>query len=673
MDTQECYNCYSDEEDFDHEDSYEEESEEENEKHHEENEKEILAEVNCDTFDFQLDSPFINFTNKSPFKNQEEQTTQEKLNYQNVLLESIKQKRLFSFELIPDSFKQDIEVIKSLLIQNEKEYQNIPKELQNDKSIMMEVVSKNQKIYQNLKNELKNDEEIINTFIENKGSFYFIPSEKKKKKSIALKAMIIDGSQLRYCPEEFKNDLDIVKEAFIQNRFSIDHIGEEIKNNVEFALYVVSMKPLDIQYFNETVRSNHQVAYNAIKKDQSAIRFLPPIALSDKDLAIQIISINGKLINRFSNSILNDFEIQKKALEQNGLSLIYFNQPNKELINIALKKTPSSLEYLSKEYYTKENVLNGIKDGLPNDKIPIEFFENYDFCLEVAASRGELYVKFNNEIKKDIKIINAAALSYPNILSKIPKEILNNIDFANEMIERDHKNWEYFQEFFENNKEIVLKVVNKDGKKLFNCSLELRDDDDVVETAITQNGTSLLFASERLKQNLNFVKKMLKTNPELLGSCPKNIQENIEIILCVKNMYPKLVLDQKIKRLFDLNFYFTQEKEENKKYDTFVFEFSNVSNFEFGLDNKKLNLEFNSSPNKFNFTPSELIIDTSSTNRFDFTSNNSTKKITPTKGRMKRSTPKKKIVKNDHSEETFLSMEQMKSLEESLQELNDND
>ena len=257
------------------------------------------------------------------------------------------------------------------------------------------------------------------------------------------------------------------------------------------------------------------------------------------------------------------------------------------------------------------------------------------------------------------------------MLRKIPIEFLKKFEFAKEMIFLKYQNWDYFKEFFCDNKEIVLYVLSKDGKKLFDCSKELQDDEEIVEVAVSQNGTSLLFASDRLKENLKFVKQMLKNNPELIHSCSKNIQENIEIILFSKKMYPELYLNEKIKKkLSNLNFHFySNGNEEEFKYNSsFEFKFSNLEisefpKFDFGstpTQNSKIEFDFGFD-DKFSFSPNESLINKKTPSPL----NNNT-----SKQRVKRSTPKKKFISYRNSpalDENFLSIDEMNSLEESLQ------
>ena len=62
------------------------------------------------------------------------------------------------------------------------------------------------------------------------------------------------------------------------------------------------------------------------------------------------------------------------------------------------------------------------------------------------------------------------------------------------------------------------------------CSPELKDNDEIVMTAITQNGLLLQYASDRLKHNRTFVQKAVFNNHHVLPYLPREFQTDLLIL-----------------------------------------------------------------------------------------------------------------------------------------------
>ena len=81
-----------------------------------------------------------------------------------------------------------------------------------------------------------------------------------------------------------------------------------------------------------------------------------------------------------------------------------------------------------------------------------------------------------------------------------------------------------------NNKEEVLKELEKNGWTLEFAGKELKRDREVVMVAIKNNGLALEYASERLKDNYDIVLVAVKNNGRALKFASKKLQEDSELI-----------------------------------------------------------------------------------------------------------------------------------------------
>lgn len=83
-----------------------------------------------------------------------------------------------------------------------------------------------------------------------------------------------------------------------------------------------------------------------------------------------------------------------------------------------------------------------------------------------------------------------------------------------------------------NNRELVIDVLYKNGMALESVAESLRDDYDVVETAIKQNALALQFASNRLQDDFAIVMSAVLENGWALQFASEALRDNAEIVNC---------------------------------------------------------------------------------------------------------------------------------------------
>lgn len=90
----------------------------------------------------------------------------------------------------------------------------------------------------------------------------------------------------------------------------------------------------------------------------------------------------------------------------------------------------------------------------------------------------------------------------------------------------------------ETNKNSALEKVGKDGLLLAYMSYELQDDEDVVFSAVEQNHYAMEFASNRLKNSVNFATRCILQRGAILEFFSKEIQDNEQIVLIATTNSP---------------------------------------------------------------------------------------------------------------------------------------
>jgi predicted RNA-binding protein (virulence factor B family) len=101
-----------------------------------------------------------------------------------------------------------------------------------------------------------------------------------------------------------------------------------------------------------------------------------------------------------------------------------------------------------------------------------------------------------------------------------------------------------------------LKAVKQNGDSLQYASEELKNDKEVVLEAVKQYGRSLLYASEELKNDKEFVLEVVKQNGDSLEYASEELKNDKEVLWISKG-YFKFI---KSIKTFDLNFKFSKKQ-----------------------------------------------------------------------------------------------------------------
>jgi len=97
---------------------------------------------------------------------------------------------------------------------------------------------------------------------------------------------------------------------------------------------------------------------------------------------------------------------------------------------------------------------------------------------------------------------------------------------------------EYASDRLKNDKQIVLHAISNSSSALFHASDKLRDDEDVILAAVSKFGYTLKYASENLKNNKNIVCAALISRPDAFEYMSKELKydlnfcKEIFILIC---------------------------------------------------------------------------------------------------------------------------------------------
>lgn len=301
---------------------------------------------------------------------------------------------------------------------------------------------------------------------------------------------------------------------------------EKFKDDKDVILASAKVDPDLLQYASEEIKKDREIILEAIKTNlEKAYKYIPKECHSDRDFALSAIKsaaiciTNHDLINSFNqfSKYLEDYnddkEIVMEFVKTKGDKLKYVSdrlKDDKDVVMAAVEQDGFAIKYASEKLKNDKeiiliasktfSVLQFVCEDLQNDR---------NFVLQVVRNGHNLGIK--DKFKKDRDIVLAA----------VKNEGFNILDAAEEL--RDDK-------------EIMITAILNapTDKTTFILSLasdRLKDDKDVVMTAVRREGSSLEFASERLRDNKELVSIAIKNGLEVLQYASDRLRDDEDIVL----------------------------------------------------------------------------------------------------------------------------------------------
>ena len=253
-------------------------------------------------------------------------------------------------------------------------------------------------------------------------------------------------------PEELSKDEDINYTAAIVGKEYLWNIHQDLRNNKDFILNLIN---------------------NNYGKDNGAIReiykYLSDELRADEEIFLKCVERNEKLGKHtiFSNipdNILENKDLIIKAMKIHDIfeSLNNKYDLDKEVMEIHLEKYPEDFNRVKKS-------VNNYFNTMKRKNIMLKF-------LKSAAKKKKsysLYTELNTELANDLDVVDILLTENRENVKYLSKDLLLNRDFILNAIEkyninRIHATWQ-------NDKEIMTKLIEKDGKNITISSTWLND------------------------------------------------------------------------------------------------------------------------------------------------------------------------------------------------------
>lgn len=444
---------------------------------------------------------------------------------------------------------------------------------ENDYDTVLKEVSIDGYYLSHTTSQLANDPVIVKRAVEQTSSAIIYAGKQAQDNEDIILYVVKDlGSLLQYASERLKNDKFIVKTAIESSAYAFEYASPTLRNNKEILDLALSRSFYSLhssifKHAGETLKHNKTYVlewlkkYNIfpalpeyLKKDREVIEklctyhikssvdfenlakeinytpdiliellknrqhsylfdYLPNSFKNNPAFLLHILELHPNVFRKISYKITEDILFIKKALAINGMLLQHLStqiRDNIPIVKIAIKQNPMSIQYASKRIQSHNNI-----------------------AIKALQKKGFCYEFIDPSIKND--------------------ELLYLALHDNDIAFKFHPHYDFNHRI--NNKEFVLKLLRQRPRQedFFKyISLDLLEDQDIIEQAVTLNGLLLDLFSPKWRANYRIAQLAVQQNGLALQYVDVQLRNDPEIVFLAleQNIQSKYYIGFKLSAVF---------------------------------------------------------------------------------------------------------------------------
>jgi len=322
------------------------------------------------------------------------------------------------------------------------------------------------------------------------------------------------GKALQFASDNLKNDEKIVRAALEQDDETLQFASINLKSSKNFILSLMKTHPRAFISASDALKKEYKALFEIIRRiSDDKQRVIACDVLADPDnkaLVLKSVKQYGKTLQLASDNLKDDKEIVFAALNQlnllpNGSQISSFST-TQNLFLTAMQQNYQILRFAPN--HIKDIPALQIIDKILADEIraaALEAFihpEDEALALQAVTIHDNLIAVLSDTLKENKRIVFTCFMSK----RYLPENArLSDFETTEDMLLFAIKEWVgpflYMSDRIQNNKEIILSLMNNNGHVLECIPERFKEDEEVVLAAMRQAKEILQYASKKLQKN----------------------------------------------------------------------------------------------------------------------------------------------------------------------------
>ena len=379
-----------------------------------------------------------------------------------------------------------------------------------DKRLVMLAVKKNAVVLQYASKRLKDDKEVISACNTNGTSALEYASMRlRDNEEVVLEQVRRNSFSLQYASKRLKKNRKIAIAAINKYIYAFDHVDNSLKKDKGFVVIALRKSDNIGQMYKFVALLSQKDKVAALKeagKEKPGAYLLARAASNKKSDVLAAVSKKGDALQLAIPQFKKDKQIVLAAMRQSGEALAFADKSllnDKTLLEAAIKTSPSIIYYLTNQKILKLNkqlVLTALKEsGFHFSDLNHKFKRDKEIVLAAIHAKSDPFMGIDKDMYIDDDVINALIDQNLKKSSLSGAFLLKYLSYLSKPI---------------HNKQRLLRMLRKNGLALEYASLALKNDRNIVQTAINQNGNAIAFASPFLKKDKSLASNAINKSAE---------------------------------------------------------------------------------------------------------------------------------------------------------------
>jgi len=370
--------------------------------------------------------------------------------------------------------------------------------------------------------ELRSDQKFIFKLISVAGFFDvfgFAAEHIRANRETVLSAIEIDSWCIASASEELRADREVVMAALFASK-------KERSRNDDANRFSFFGKVSD------NLRSDREVVMTAVESSGDAFNYASDTLRADKEIVLKAIKSGGVDFQYASEALRADREVVLAAVNNTGNALKYASKKlraDREIVDVAVSENPLAVKFASEELRADRKLMSQLVqvNGVALTYASKDLQADRDLVVEAVKSNSYVLKFLSEEAQND----NELQATLENMRSQHTRRSAERQFPVTTVTEDGHD--------LSDDRDFILRKVEENGLILEFASDELRNDPEVVLTALKAEidwdvtlDRVFHLASTELKDSLDFIRTAVKTtNAELLAAASIKVRSNSEFLL----------------------------------------------------------------------------------------------------------------------------------------------
>lgn len=354
-----------------------------------------------------------------------------------------------------------------------------------------------------------------------------------------------NGLALEYAHDTQKNDPFTVSIAVKQNGLALKHASDFLKSDPGIVYEAVRQDGLALKYAHFTLQDDPVIVWNAITQNGFALRFASKVLQKASRIVEAAVLQEGLALQFADPALQNNLRIARFAVQNNGRAWDYVDvslKTHPEILYPTVQSFPDIVLHRTLVHQACcQNpqlflvAIEADEDGVLLERLPETLTDDYSFMLAATQSKYSAYfyasprlqqeeeialallsqigqyLEYLTDQQKNSPLIYIALEKSPRAYKYIGESLKHRPDVLRIM--EAHKNTPPSTDFLSNEQEL-LALVTANGMNLERANLRLRQNRNVVEAAVRNNGLALQFASRYFAYDIDICIKAVLQNQE---------------------------------------------------------------------------------------------------------------------------------------------------------------